>query len=72
MNTRCVLCGRHLQGLGLPCVFSVFIIETIREKTLLLGKVEGKRRQKSVVLSAHLRGWAESITNPRDVNLSKS
>lgn len=39
---------------------SVFIVETIREKTLLLlGKVEGKKKAK-----VHPLRWAESITNP--------
>ena len=35
------------------------------EKTLMLGKIEGKRRGRQVMR------WLDSITNPMDMNLSK-
>ena len=36
------------------------------EKTLLLGKIEGKRRRKQQRMR-----WLDSITNSVDMNLSK-
>ena len=36
------------------------------EKTLMLGKIEGKRRK-----GWQRMRWLDSITNPVDVNLSK-
>jgi len=36
------------------------------EKTLLLGKIEGKRRRRQQKMR-----WLDSITNSMDMNLSK-
>ena len=36
------------------------------EKTLMLGKIEGKRRQ-----GEQRMGWLERLTNSMDMNLSK-
>lgn len=32
LNTRCVLCSGHWQGVGLPCVFSMFTIAARRTR----------------------------------------
>jgi len=36
------------------------------EKTLILGKIEGKRRSRQQSMK-----WLDSITNSKDLNLSK-
>ena len=41
-------------------------INMTHEKTLMLGKIEGKRRRGQQKMR-----WLDSITDPRDTNLSK-
>ena len=59
-----------LEGLMLKLKFQYFVHLMRRsdsfEKTLMLGKIEGKRRRGWQSMS-----WLDSITNSMDVNLSK-
>ena len=58
-----------LEGMKLKLKLQYFghlILKTDSEKTLMLGKIEGKRRRGWLRIR-----WLDSITNSMDVNLSK-
>ena len=62
--------GCSLEGLMLKLKFQYFDHLMLRadsfEKTLMLGKIEGRRRRE------HQRmGWLDGITDPMDMSLSK-
>ena len=57
-----------LGGLMLKLQYFGHLMKTVNtlEKTLLLGKIEGKRRRGQQRIR-----WLDSITNPMDMSLSK-
>ena len=69
-------CG--LSGFSIPGIFQARVLEWVAvafsgdvkrqliEKTMMLGKIEGKRRRGQQSIR-----WLDSITNSKDMNLSK-
>ena len=65
IRTECTLEGLMLK-LKLQNFGHLMLRADSLEKTLMLGKIEGKRRSGQQKMS-----WLESITNSMDVSLSK-
>ena len=57
-----------LEGLMLKLQYFGYLMQRadLLEKTLMLGKIEGKRKRKQQRMR-----WLDSITDPMDMNLNK-